>query len=41
MEALIQKETKITGSKNFKEISEITWYILGIPIFHSNIIISR
>ena len=41
MKALIQREQKITGRKDYAEIVETTWYILGIPIFHSNITIER
>lgn len=41
MKALIQKKQEVTGSKDYKEIIETTWYFLCIPIFHSKISISR
>lgn len=41
MKALILKKQEITGSKDYKEIIETTWYFLCIPIFHSKISISR
>ena len=41
MKALIQRKQEVTGSKDYKEITETTWYFLGIPIYHSEISISR
>lgn len=41
MKALIQKKQEITGSKDYKEITETTWYFFCIPIFHSKAAISH
>lgn len=41
MKALIQKKQEITGSENYKETIETTWYFLCIPLFHSKVTINR
>ncbi len=42
MKALIEKKREeVFGNTNYEVITKTTWYILHIPVFHSNVKIIR
>ncbi|GEM_PF-1371386 len=41
MKALIEKKREVIGSADYRETTKTTWYILCIPVYHSNVTITR
>lgn len=41
MKALIEKKREVFGSADYRETTNATWYIRRIPVYHSNITITR